>query len=304
MNWFLLALLAPLAWSVVNYIDKYLLLHFSKHNQAGSGGLLILSSFVSLVAAIIVFCILGLSGITVANHTIFLLVLSGIFEALYILFYFWALEHDSTVTVVALFQFAPIMGLLFGFFILGEIPTSTQMIAVGLILFGTLFIIKKKGRHFSLNLHVFLLMLVSTAFVGIYSTLFKLVGEDIPFWTSMFWQYLGITFVGLVLFVLVPKFRAQTINMVTVRKGTTLTLTGIAEFMNILALIATNAAILLAPVALVLSVSSVQPAFVLIEGTILAYYFPRLVDSSDKPKFMVQYVVGILLICIGGFLIY
>jgi drug/metabolite transporter (DMT)-like permease len=244
------------------------------------------------------------AGVTLGSQEAGVLVLSGMFEALYILFYFWALEKESTTTVISLFQFAPIMGLLFGYLLLHESPTGTQFFAVILILIGTLFILKKKGERFKLNGHVLLMMLVSTAFVGIYNTLFKLVGENTPFWTAMFWQYLGIGMIGFLLFFGVAPYRAQTIQMLTKRSFTTLFVTGMAEVMNILALMATNAAILLAPVALVLSVSSVQPIFVLMEGYIVASVFPRLFDPSEKPTFMLQYVLGILLVCFGGFLIY
>ncbi len=304
MNWFLLALLAPLCWSIANYLDKYLLSRSSRESQGGSGGLLILSSLVSLIAAVLVFWARGASGITLGSQTVGVLVLSGMFEALYILFYFWALEQESTTTVISLFQFAPIMGLLFGYRLLREVPSGMQMFAVILVLVGTLCIIFKKGERFRFNGHVLLFMIVSTAFVGIYNTLFKLAGENIPFWTAMFWQYLGIGTVGFLLFFGIPHYRKQTVDMLSKRNGSVLALTGAAELLNILALMATNAAILLAPVALVLSVSSVQPIFVLIEGFLIFAIFPKLLDPSERPSLRFSYLVGIVLVCIGGVIIY
>ena len=304
MNWFLLALLAPLAWSVANYLDKFLLSNSKGEGEGGSGGLLILSSLVSLIAAGCIFLKQGALGVTLGSQSVGVLILSGMFEALYILFYFWALEAESTATVISLFQFAPIMGLLFGYLMLSESPTGMQFLAVLVILFGTLLIIKKKGERLSFNGHVLLLMIVATTFVGIYNTLFKIVGEHIPFWTAMFWQYLGIGMVGFLLFFGVAPYRKQTIDMITKKSLNSLGLTGLAEVMNIVALMATNAAILLAPVALVLSISSIQPVFVLIEAYIITAFFPKFLDPCDKPVFMLQYALGILLVCVGGFLIY
>ncbi|MEI8130113.1 MAG: DMT family transporter [bacterium] len=304
MNWFLLALLAPLAWSVANYLDKFLLSNSQGEGEGGSGGLLILSSLVSLIAAGCIFLKQGALGITLDSQSVGVLILSGMFEALYILFYFWALEAESTATVISLFQFAPIMGLLFGYLMLSESPTGMQFLAVLVILVGTLLIIKKKGERLSFNGHVLLLMIVATTFVGIYNTLFKIVGEHIPFWTAMFWQYLGIGMVGFLLFFGVAPYRKQAIDMLTKKSLNSLGLTGLAEVMNIVALMATNAAILLAPVALVLSISSIQPVFVLIEAYIITVFFPKFLDPCDKPVFMLQYVLGILLVCVGGFLIY
>ena len=299
MNWFILALLAPLAWSIANYLDKFLLSNSGGEGEGGSGGLMILSSFVSLIAAGCVLLKFGAAGVTLDSQSVGVLILSGMFEALYILFYFWALEIESTATVISLFQFAPIMGLLFGYLMLGETPTSTQFIAVVVILMGTLLIIKKKGERLSFSGHVLLFMIIATTFVGIYNTLFKIVGENIPFWAAMFWQYLGIGMVGFLLFFGVAPYRKQTIDMVTKKSSRSLGLTAAAEIMNILAVMATNAAILLAPVALVLSVSSIQPVFVMIEAYIIMVFFPKLLDPCDKPKFMLQYILGILLVCVG-----
>ncbi len=300
MNWIILALIAPLAWSIANYIDKFILSR-SQNDEGGSGGLMVLSSLVSLVIVIILFILYGSSTISIGANNIFILVLSGIFEALYILFYFWALERESTTTVISLFQFSPIMGLVFGYILLHEIPTSMQIFAVILILIGTLCIVWKKNESLSLKKNILLLMLVSTAFVGVYNTLFKLVAEQVPFWTSVFWQYLGIVFVGLVLFIFVSKYRKQAIYMMSKK---TLFTTTLAELMNVIALLATNMAILFAPVALVLSISSVQPIFVLIEGFIIVALFPNLLDKSERPSLKLSYILGILLVCMGGFLIY
>ena len=300
MNWFLLALIAPLAWSIANYIDKFILSR-SENNEGGSGGLMALSSLVSLIVVIGIFVFSGYAVFSLDSHNIFILILSGIFEALYILFYFWALERESTTTVISLFQFSPIMGLIFGYILLREIPSPMQIFAVVLILIGALCIIWKKNESLSLKKNVLFLMLVSTAFVGIYTTLFKLVAEQTPFWTSIFWQYLGIVCVGLALFMFVPKYRKQTVYMIGKR---TIFATTLAEVMNIVALLATNMAILFAPVALVLSISSVQPIFVLIEGFIIIALFPKLLDKSERPTLALHYLLGILLVCLGGFLIY
>lgn len=304
MNWFFLALLAPFCWSIANYLDKYLLSGpKEKTAGGGSGGLLILSSAMTIIAALLVLWIAGPDAVSLGSQEVGVLVLSGMFEALYILFYFWALEQESTTTVISLAQFAPIMGLIFGFLLLGEVPHGIQILAVVIILVGTLFIISKKGQRFRFHGHILLLMLVSTAFIGLYNTLFKIAGENIPYWTAMFWQYLGIGAVGFLLYFGVPPYRRQTHAMLS-KSGSVLAITGAAELMNIFALMAMNAAILLAPVALVLSVSSVQPIFVLIEAAILAAIFPKFFSSSEKPTFMVRYVLGILLVCLGGFLIY
>ena len=302
MHWFILALLAPLAWSIANYLDKYILSK-SRGGEGGSGGLLILSSVVSLVFAGALAGIFG-QRLTADSQHAGALVLSGMFEALYILFYFFALEEESAATVISLFQFAPVFGLLFGYLVLGEVPTGLQLAAVALVLAGTLCIVMKKEKGSRFNMNVVLLMLVSTIFVAVYNTIFKLAGENIFFWTAVFWQYLGIGAVGFLLYFGVPSYRKQFHTMLVRRGAGVLALTGTAELMNIAALVCTNAAVLLAPVALVLSVSSVQPIFVLIEGFLLIKLVPGFLAPEEHTHLHLRYIFGIILVCIGGFLIY
>ena len=172
-----------------------------------------------------------------------------------------------------------------------------------LILIGTLCIVFKKEEKFSLVGGVVGLMLLSTLFVGLYNTLFKMAGEDIPFWTAIFWQYIGIALAGLVLFVSRKAYRNQFFGMLKNRGGIILLATIFAEIMNIAAILATNAAVLFAPVGIVLSIGSIQPVFVLLEGILLAYFVPSFLGPDEKPTLTFKYIFGIILVCIGGFLI-
>ena len=92
MNWFILALLAPLAWSAANYLDKFILSRSrgGQGGQSGSGGLLVLSSLVSLVFALVLAVMFG-PRLAIDSQHEGALILSGMFEALYLLFYFFAL---------------------------------------------------------------------------------------------------------------------------------------------------------------------------------------------------------------------
>ena len=302
MNWFILSLVAPFFWSIANYLDKYLL---TKRNKGvGSGGLLIISALVSGIISFFIYVHIGPSVHVIDSQVAGALILSGIFEALYIYFYFVALERESTTTVVSLFQLAPIMGLIFGYLMLSEIPNKDQLVGVGLVLLGTLFVIKKKGERFSFKNGVLPLMLASTAFVGIFSTIFKIAAEDVPFWTAIYWQYLGIAALGFILFMAIGPHRRETHLMLGKSGFKVLLITTFAEIANVGALLTTNAAVLLAPVALVLSIASVQPVIVFIEGLLLMIFFPRFLKGEDRVRLNFQYILGILLTCAGGAYIY
>lgn len=86
MTWLILAILAPLIWSIANYVDKFILSRAGDSN-GGSGGFIILSSLMSLLFAIGLFFVTKNNDFVLSTYTIFILILSGIFEALYIYFY-------------------------------------------------------------------------------------------------------------------------------------------------------------------------------------------------------------------------
>ncbi|MEI6316229.1 MAG: EamA family transporter [bacterium] len=297
MTWLILAILAPFIWSIANYVDKFILTKAGDSN-GGSEGLIVLSSLMSLIFALGLFFVIKSQGIVLDKYSIFVLILSGIFEALYIYFYFLSLEIESASTVIALFQFAPVFGILFGYIFIHEIPTGMQLVAMLVIFLGTICLVVKKGE-FHFNWKVIKLMTVSTLFVGLFSTFFKMAGESVPLWTAIFWQYIGIGLVGIA-FLFSTKAQKQFTSMLT---GSAVIFSGLAEILNIGAVLALNAALVLAPVGLVLSISSVQPVFTFAEGVLLAFLLPK-IFKKDKPRFNLQYLLGISLVVIGGFLIY
>lgn len=302
MNWLTLSLLAPVCWSIANYLDKYLL--SKRHSGIGSGGLFILSALVSGIISFCIYLKFGYDPLRVDSQIAGALILSGIFEALYIFFYFIALERESTTTVISLFQLAPIMGIIFGYLMLNELPNADQFFGVALILVGTLLVIKKKGEKLSFKRGVVPLMITSTAFVGIFSTIFKIAAEGIDFWTAVFWQYIGIAIVGFILFSSVGPHRKEAGIMIGKSGFKVLFITILAELSNVGALLATNAALLIAPVALVLSIASVQPILVYLEGLVLVFFFPALFRGEDKVTINLRYIIGVILTCLGGAYVY
>jgi drug/metabolite transporter (DMT)-like permease len=303
MPWFVLALLAPLCWSAANYLDKYVMARSRPDGAGGAYGLLILSAAISAVFAIVLGLWTGVgSMLDVPSGMRLLLALSGAFEAAYLLSYFIALGKESATTVNVLFQFAPIFGLAFGFVFLRELPTLLQLLAIALILGGSLAVVWKPGEKFEMRKDVIGYMLLSTASLAAFNLLFKAGSEGIGFWQSVFWQYLGIGGIGALL-ALVPAARHDLVTLVKGRGARMLSVTGGAEGMNILAILATNAAVLAAPIAIVISIASVQPVLVFAEGMLLGPLFPKLKDVFAAPPLTARVVAGILLACLGGFLI-
>ena len=94
---------------------------------------------------------------------------------------------------------------------------------------------------------------------ALHDTVFKAVALKDSFISSIFWQYAGLTLTGIVAFAFVPVYRNQFKNIFNVNGSLVLSLNVSSEVLYILGNVANNFATLLAPVALVLVVTSYQP---------------------------------------------
>ncbi len=131
MTWFIIAIIAPFLWSIVNHADKYLL---SKHESESSvGSLMIFSTFAGIV--VVIFAPLFTDSLAIPLYQAGVLILSGILAASGIMMYLYALEHEETSMVVPFMQLIPVFGYIFAYLILGETLTSNQIIASLIIIF-------------------------------------------------------------------------------------------------------------------------------------------------------------------------
>jgi uncharacterized membrane protein len=113
MNWFLIALIGPLLWSIVNHLDKFLLNKYFK--GGGTGSLLIFSSLIGIFM-LPIFYFINPNILNVSFNNVLILLLINIPYVLYILFYLYALDKDEASIVVPLFQMIPVLGYFLGFF--------------------------------------------------------------------------------------------------------------------------------------------------------------------------------------------
>ena len=76
-----------------------------------------------------------------------------------------------------------------------------------------------------------------------------------------------------------------------------------SESLTIIGNVATNFALIIAPVALVLTVSGIQPLFVFIIGVLLTVFLPKIYTERISKKHLVQKIISIFIIIIGSILI-
>jgi bacterial/archaeal transporter family protein len=297
MSWFLIALVAPVLWAVVNHVDKYLL---SSHFKGRSIAALMLFSTLTSVIVLPIMYVISPAVRSVPVPDILILIAVGIISAVAIWLYLIALDDDEASVVVPLFQTIPIFGALFAYLFLGETLTTQQMIACGLIICGSMIITLEldEERKIRFKRKILFLMLGSSILFAFYETLFKVAAVEQDFWVASFWEHAGLLLMGIVL-LFIGRFRRDFIALLTKNGSGIVTLNLGSEFLTIIGNVVTNFAIIIAPVALVLTVSGFQPLLVFLFGIFFTIFFPKIAKENTNKRHLIQKFLAIIVMFIG-----
>lgn len=302
MSWFLIALIGPILWAIVNHIDKFLL---SDNFEGNNVGALMIFSTLQCGLIIPIFYLINNNILSIPISNIILLIIIGILSVFAILPYMYALDEEETSIVVPLFQLIPIWGYIFSYFILGETLSLIQLVGCLLIIFGSIIITLDfdEEKKIKFKKRIVLLMLSSTVLFAFYETLFKFVAVDISFVLASFWEYIGVFFMGILFYVFVKKYRESFTNLLKSQGGKIISLNITSEFLTIIGNIAVNFALIIAPVALTLTISGVQPIFVFVIGILLTIFLPKFYKEKLSKKHLIQKIVSIMIMIVGSVII-
>lgn len=299
MNWFLIALVAPIANAAVNHIDKHLIQKYLKGTQVGS--LVLFSALFSVVAMPIV-AVINPDVFRISPGDALLLIVNGALLVLAYILYFYALNQDEASFVAPLFQLVPVFGFVLGYFVLGETLSQNELLGSAIVASGMVVLSLRLGaRKERVKKWMLWLMVSSSLMYASSGVLFKFVTETQQrFLPSLFWVYFGKVVFGLMLFGLIPSYRRQFLAVLRQNKLSVLGLNFLNEILALIGETAMVLATLLAPVVLVQVVSGFQPAFVLSFGVLFTIFFPKISQESLAGKDMLQKIVGITLMTIGA----
>jgi hypothetical protein len=218
------------------------------------------------------------------------------------------MESDEPTVVIIYYQLVPVLGLVFGYAILDEVITHTQLIAMAITLVGTgiiafelndgRIIFKKKTAGY---------MFVACICWALEGTVFKKVALEETLWRSIFWEHLVLGIFGLGIFCFVPKYRRGFLQQFrTGQHGRPAVIVGVnvaSELMYMTGNVAMATASLTAPIALLLLVNSYQAVFVMAIGYLLARFLPKLATEKLGKRHIVQKLVAIVVTGIGTYLL-
>lgn len=299
MNWFIIALIAPLAHAAVNHIDKHLI---SKYLKGGEVGSLILFSALFAVVALPFVVWMEPAVFVITKTDAVLLMINGFLLILAYICYFYALNKDEASFVAPLFQLVPIFSFGLGYFFLGETLSMMQITGSLVIIVGAVILSFEFGRaKVQLKKAVLLLMISSSLLYAINAVLFKFVAESQQrFWPALFWDFLGKVVFGILIFLTIAPYRRQFLTVLKENKKAVLTLNSLGEILAVLGEGALAFTTLLAPVVLVQVVSGFQPMFVFLYGVLLTLFWPSFEKESLATKSLLQKFIGIALIILGS----
>ena len=303
MNWFFIALGAPFLWALVNISDQYLVERYST-GKRGSGGLVLFSSLIGIFATIAIAIFTpGVFHIPFLDKI--LLIITGGITIAWVILYLFTIEIEDISAIVPWFLTIPIFGYILGYFFLGETLSVKQIVASIIILFGVLLIsidFSKEKREIKWIPAIY--MLIACLLIAIAGIIFKYVTIENNFWVSSFWEYFGLGIFGILIYIFVPKYRKEFMQMNRQGGKKIFTLNTLSETLTIFGNLLTNYALILAPVALVYLVSSFQPAIVLFLTLLATKFFPNIVRENLSKYVLLPKVIAIMVMTIGSVILF
>ena len=302
MSWFFIAIIGPLLYALTNHIDKLLLERYFK--QSGVGTLILFSSLLSVLALPFLLYI-DPTVLDISLFNIFILGILGILNVLVLWFYLLALMNEEASIAIIFYQLVPVFGLVLGYFILDEVLSQTQLIAMAIIILGTTIISFEvnSDNKFTLRRQTILYMTLASFFWALSSVIFKSVALEENVWRTLFWEHLMMVIVGILLFIFAKSYHHNFLLALKENSKSILSLNVLNESLYMLGNIAFSFAYLLAPIALVLLTQSFQPFFVLVIGIILTLFFPKIAVEKIEAKYLWQKFFAICITGIGAYML-
>lgn len=271
MIWILIALSAPLLYSLANIFDNYL----SNKVFSNVGTLIFFSSCFNIVFLPLALFI-EVPGLPPLHLLPYILLIS-IIEVFYLYPYYKALRHDDTSIITSLFALGKIFVPIFAYFIVGETLAPIQYVGFIIIVVSSALLSLKRATGIRVNVS-FYYMLACSAMLALETVLYKYIFTETTWSTGFVWPVIFTVPIGSVL-LLSPKIRRDIVAKFGNFKKA-LPIFGIEELLTFGAATASTYAISLVPVTLEKSIEAFQPMFALALALILGRFYPTLVKEQ------------------------
>jgi len=294
MDWFILAFLAPVLWSVCNVIDKFLL---EKHIRNPISYQIIITFF-NTINIIIILLIAPIS----TNFYGFLFgIITGLLGVIAVIFYNKSMIYEEASRVVPLTYLSSIFVLILAYIFLGEVFNFEKYLGIIFIVMGGALISYKKIERKWYFSSAVKFILISALLWGASSIISKYTLGFIDFFTLTLWQLIGYLIFG-PLFLLSRKVRTSFLKDIRVFNKKFIILMVLNTLIYLIAVLSFLFAASIEMISLVYAIVSTQPFFIFIYMLMISKLAPKIVkERIDKSTILLK-LIAIFLIFFGSWL--
>jgi drug/metabolite transporter (DMT)-like permease len=291
MNWLFIALLAPAIYTVVNFIDKYIV---EKHVK-DSRGMPIYGTIMGLVMGMIFW--VGTGFPTLGFRDTVLSLLTGALTIWGAALYFKAISNENASKIIILFQMTPVIILILSSIFLHDTINAQQFIGFILILAAAL-AVSSEGKKQKFKLSEAFWLILSVDFLwSITAILAKFTIEANSFQSVLAYESWGIGLGGILLYAGFPSIRkAFHKNLKTIKKRI-IGVMFLNEGIFVIAKTLTFLAYSLGPTALVSVIGSSTVFYGILYGWILTLIAPKIFQEDvSKQGLIRKFALSIILL--------
>jgi uncharacterized membrane protein len=287
-------LVVPFMYMVAQLIDRFQLHGDTEDSEPGA--LMALGTVFGIMLAIPTGIYIWATGHSFGGvENFFMLALNEIFYVVSIYIYMVLIKTRDMSKVLPWFQTIPAFGIVFAFVVLKEQLPILKILAISLLVIGGLVLsLQKKG----LDMKMIVFMFISSGLMAVYDVGFANFGREIDFISALFVNIVGKAF-WCSLFLIGKQERKGFIMGLRTR----FRLQAVGEITTIAGDLCSCGFILIMPVALVQGFNCLTPLFVLVGAIICGRLFPKVFEKETRKSSLLQRVIGIVLMVLGGIIL-
>lgn len=253
---------------------------------------------------------------------------AGLLFLITLVFWYKALHQSEATRVVPIVgALVPVFSFCLSFIFLGEVLSSNQLLAFGVLIAGGVLISVKHtrfyiwqeishkfrsvfgvyfgglGAEYNSTRRLIFNSVASALLFAAYYVLIKYIYSQQPFIGSFVWSRLG-TFIGTIAILFVPEWRRLIFKHQKGQKSPkNMTFFLTVRLLAAFAFIMLNWAISLGNVALINALQGVQYVFLLLIVLFLSSRFPKILKEELGGGILVQKIIGASLVCLGLYIL-
>lgn len=294
MDWFLLALTAPILWALKNIADKII---YSKYRMSA------MTSLIMTRLMSIPFIIIFLFFIKVGIDEFALIgILYGVIHTAGAQLFNKAMVKEDVSKVTSLFYTNPIFTALFATIFLGEILTAGKYAGIVLLVLSAVMLSYRNHAGKTMLSSSLLLIFSSTIIWSALNVFLKWITNFSSVYSFVFWTFIGSIITALLLLLAgIPKkefkenikrfdgfaWKVEIAGNIVYWIGTAIFFIAISALQ----------------VSLIGAIPSLQPFFVLIFVLLMGVFLPKILKEENSKKSVLLKFLAVILIFIGTYLI-